>query len=222
MLGLSVDEVLTTTRAVRRRLDLSRPVEPQLIMECLELALQAPTPKSQSWRWVVVTDPHTRTALAELYRTAWDAYCQSPQFVGNTYKGDDPVVRASHERVAASSEYLAHHLEQVPAFVIPCLAARPGDDPTWNGAAAALGSIIQAAWSFMLAARERGLGTCWTTLHLRHDKAAAQILGIPDDRYVQVALIPVAHTVGTDFGTGVRKPLAEVLHWDHWGGAAPV
>lgn len=221
MLGLSVDEVLTTTRAVRKRLDFSRPVEPQLIMECLELALQAPTPKSQRWRWVVVTDQDTRTALAELYRLAWDAYRQSPQFVGNTYKGDDPAVQASHDRVAASSEYLAHNLERVPALVIPCLAARPSDNPTWNGASAALGSIIQAAWSFMLAARERGLGTCWTTLHLQHENRASAILGIPNDRYVQVALIPVAHTIGTDFRPGVRKPLADVLHWDHWGGEPP-
>ena len=171
---------------------------------------------------MVVTDPDTRTALAELYRAAWDAYRQSPQFVGNTYTGDDPEVQASHDRVAASSEYLAHHLEKAPALVIPCLAARPSDNPTWNGAAAALGSIIQAAWSFMLAARERGLGTCWTTLHLRHEERAAEILGIPGDQYVQVALIPVAHTIGTDFGPGVRKPLAEVLHWDHWQAVPPV
>lgn len=221
MLGLSVDEALATTRAVRRRLDLDRRVDPGLIIECLELALQAPTPKAQSWRWVVVTDPGQRTALAELYRSAWDAYSQSPQFVAKTYKGDDAAGQASHDRVAASAQYLAHNLDRVSTLVIPCVEARPADKPTWTGAAATLGSIIQAAWSFMLAARERGLGTCWTTLHLRHEEQAADILGIPSDRYVQVALIPVAHAIGTDFRPATRRPLAEVLHWDRWGGIAP-
>ncbi len=222
MLGLSVDEALATTRAVRRRLDLDRPVDPGLIIECLELALQAPTPKAQSWRWLVVTDPGKKAALAELYRAAWDAYRESPRYVGNTYMGDEAEEQASHDRVAASAQYLAHNLDRVSTLVIPCVEARPSDQPTWTGAAATLGSIIQAAWSFMLAARERGLGTCWTTLHLTYEEQAAGILGVPADRYVQVALIPVAHAIGTDFRPAARKPLTEVMHWDGWGGIAPV
>ena len=223
MLGLTVDAVLTTTRAVRKRLDFDRPLDPQLIIECLDVALQAPSgSNAQGWDWMVVTDPGKKAALAELYRQSWNAYKESPFFVGKTYSGDDPVVQASYDRAVVSAQYLADNLERAPAFLIPCLAARSDDRPTWTGAAATLGSIIQAGWSFMLAARERGLGTCWTTLHLMHEEQAAQILGIPHDRYVQVALIPIAHSIGTDFRPGSRKPLSEVLHWDNWNGSSPV
>ena len=222
MLGLSVDEVLTTTRAVRKRLDFERPVDPRLITECLELALQAPSgSNAQGWQWVVVTDPDKKAALAGLYRQSWYAYRDSPHYVGNTYQGANAAVRASYDRVLASAQYLADNLQRAPVFLIPCLATRTSDKPTWSGAAATLGSVIQAAWSFMLAARERGLGTCWTTLHLMHEQQAAEILGIPHERYVQVALIPVAHTIGTDFRPGIRKPLANVLHWDGWEGVPP-
>ena len=207
MLGLSVDEALTTTRAVRRRLDFDRPLDPRLITECLELAMQAPSGGNiQGWKWVVATDEGKRAELAELYRKSWAGYVKAPFFVGNIYKGDDPAVQASYDRTVASAQYLADNLERAPAFMIPCVAARTADRPTWGGAAATLGSIIQAAWSFMLAARERGLGTCWTTLHLTYEEQAAEILGIPHDRYAQVALIPVAHSIGTDFRPGSRKP----------------
>ena len=222
MLGLSVDEVLTTTRSVRKRMDFDRPVDPRLVTECLGLALQAPSGgNTQGWGWVVVTDPDKKAGLAELYRQSWAAYVESPHFVGNTYEGDDPAVQASYDRVRASAQYLADNLERAPVFLIPCLPVRTANRPTWGVAAATLGSVIQAAWSFMLAARERGLGTCWTTLHLMHEARAAEILGIPHDRYVQAALIPVAHTIGTDFRPGSRKPLADVLHWDGWEGVAP-
>ena len=222
MLGLSVDELLTTTRAVRKRLDFDRPVHPKLITECLGLALQAPSGGNmQNWQWVVVTDPHKRAALAELYRESWSAYVESPYFPGNAPEHNDPAVQASYDRVVVSAQYLADNLERAPVFLIPCLAAPTDRRPTWSGAAATLGSVIQASWSFMLAARERGLGTCWTTLHLAYEQEAAEILGIPHDRYVQVALIPVAHTIGTDFRPGTRKPLEAVLHWDGWKGAPP-
>ena len=223
MLGLTVDEVLTTTRAVRKRLDFDRPLDPQLIIECLDVGLQAPSgSNAQGWDWMVVTETARKAALAELYRRSWSAYKESPFFVGKTYEGDDPAVRASYDRTVDSAQYLADNLERAPAFLIPCLAGRSGSGPTWSGAAATLGSIIQAAWSFMLAARERGLGTCWTTLHLMHEEQAAQILGIPYDRYVQVALIPIAHSIGTEFRTGARKPLSDVLHWDTWDGRPPI
>ena len=221
MPGLSVDEALATTRAVRRRLDLDRPVNPELIIECLELALQAPTPKAQNWRWLVVTDPNRRAALAEVYRTAWDAYLQSLGLVGKADQRDDAAEPVPLSRIGVSAQYLADNLHRVPALVIPCVA-RPCYEPTWTGAATEIGSIIKATWSFMLAARERGLGTCWTRLHVRHEEQAADIVGIPADRYVQIALIPVAHAIGTDFRSATRKPLAEVLHWDRWGGVAPV
>jgi nitroreductase len=201
---LTPDELLTTTRAVRRRLDLRRPVDRAVIEECLALAVQAPSStNTQGWAFVVVTDPERRAALAELYRSAWRAYA-------GTHGPDSPA--PAH---ANASKHLADHLQEVPVHVIPCIAGRP------EGAAAAdlaalYGSIIQAGWSFQLAARARGLGTVWTTYHLDHEREAAELLGIPYERVTQVALIPVAHTIGTDFRPGVRRPLAEVVHWEGW------
>ena len=222
MLGLSADELLTTTRAVRKRLDFDRPVDPELITECLGIALQAPTGGNlQDWQWMVVTDASKKAALAELYRKAWAAYKESDYFPTNVAPRTDPVVQASFERIADSAQYLADNLERAPAFLIPCLTVSRVDRPSWGGAASRLGSVIQASWSFMLAARERGLGTCWTTLHLAYEQPAAEILGIPYDRCSQVALIPIAHTIGTDFRPGLRKPMSKVLHWDAWGSAPP-
>ena len=222
MLGLSADELLTTTRAVRKRLDFDRPVAPELVIECLDIALQAPSGGNrQDWRWVVVTDPDKKAALAGLYRQAWSAYVKSPYFPTSAPPRDNPAVQASYERIADSAQYLSDNLERAPVFLIPCLATSRVDRPSWGGAASRLGSVIQASWSFMLAARERGLGTCWTTLHLAYEQQAAEILGIPYDQCTQVALIPMAHTIGTDFRPGTRRPLAEVLHWDGWEGAPP-
>ena len=222
MLGLSADELLTTTRAVRKRLDFDRPVDPELITECLGIALQAPSGGNrQDWQWVVVTDASKKAALADLYRKAWAAYRESPYFPTNAPTHDDPAVQASIDRIAESAQYLSDNLERAPVFLIPCLAVSRVDQPSWGGAASRLGSVIQASWSFMLAARERGLGTCWTTLHLAYEQPAAEILGIPYDECTQVALIPVAHTIGTDFRPGMRQPLARVLHWNEWKGAAP-
>lgn len=222
MLGLSADELLTTTRAVRKRLDFDRPVDPVLITECMDIALQAPTGGNrQDWQFVVVTDAAKKAALAELYRQAWSVYVESPYFPTNEPPREDPAVQASFERIADSAQYLSDNLERAPVFLIPCLSVSRVDRPSWGGAASRLGSVIQASWSFMLAARERGLGTCWTTLHLAYEQQAAEILGIPYDECSQVALIPVAHTIGTDFRPGTREPLARVLHWNEWKGAAP-
>ncbi len=222
MLGLSVDELLTTTRAVRKRLDFDRPVDPELVTGCLDIALQAPTGGNlQDWAWVVVTDPAKKAALADYYRQAWSAYVKSPYFPTSAPPHGDPAVQASFERIADSAQYLADNLERAPVFLIPCLRQSRVDRPSWGGATSRLGSVIQASWSFMLAARERGLGTCWTTLHLAYEQQAAEILDIPYERCVQVALIPVAHTIGTDFRPGTREPLAGVLHWDGWKGAPP-
>ena len=222
MLGLSADELLTTTRAVRKRLDFDRPVDPGLIVECLDIALQAPSGGNlQDWVWMVVADPARKAALAGYYRQAWAAYRESPYFPTNRPPREDPAVQASFERITDSAQYLADNLERAPAFLIPCLTVSRVDRPSWGGAASRLGSVIQASWSFMLAARERGLGTCWTTLHLAYEQQAAEILGIPYDECTQVALIPIAHTIGTDFRPGMRKPLTKVLHWDEWNGAVP-
>ena len=207
-LDLTPDELLATTRSVRRRLDLTRPVEREVLEECLRLAQQAPTASyAQNWHFVVVTDPERRAALGELWRSVARPYVQRRAAAA---AADDRVARISD-----AVRYLADHSHEVPVHVIPCVQGRTDHAPV-VGQASRWGSIIPAAWSFMLAARARGLGTVWTTFHLRHEREAAELLGIPFDEVMQAALIPVAYTVGTDFRPAARAPLDTMVHWDRW------
>lgn len=195
----TVDHLLATTRAVRRRLDLTRPVPVEVIEECLRLAVQAPTGSNrQGWRWVVVTDGEKRAALAELYRQAFGPYISS---------GDD----APRTRVAESAVWLAERLQDVPVHVIPCIE----DYTKGNPHAGVYGSIYPAVWSFQLALRGRGLGTVLTTLHLRHEREAAALLGIPDG-VIQAGLLPVAYYTGEDFKPARRRPVEELTYWNQW------
>jgi nitroreductase len=208
-----IDHVLSTTRAVRRRLDLDRPVDPAIVMECLRLAVQAPTGgNAQGWRWLVVTDPEVRARLADLYRAADGGRFRRR---AERLKESDPQT----SRVYAGAEHLSEVLDRVPVHVVPCLRGRLSTTATVE-AASFYGSILPAVWSFMLALRSRGLGSVWTTLHLAHEREAAELLGVPD-AYTQVALIPVAHTVGTDFRPAVREPVETTTYFDHWGRPGP-
>lgn len=204
------DELLATTRAVRKRLDLEREVPREIIEECLELAIQAPTgSNSQTWRWVVVDDAEKRRALADLYRKSADAYLsQAGADAGK--RGD-----AQTQRVIGSAVYLAEHLHQVPVHVIPCLKGRPPADTPPAMVAGMYGSIFPAVWSFQLALRARGLGSTLTTLHLAYERDAAELLGLPDD-VLQVALLPVAYTRGRDFKRAERPPVSTITHWNGW------
>ena len=216
ILDLSIDELLTTTRSVRKRLDLARPVEPEVIRECLEIALQAPTASnSQSWHFVVVTDPQQREALATLYRKGAEQYraLMTPVYQKRAASSEQEATAVS--RLTGSSQYLIDHLHEVPVHVIPCMWGRTDHLPT-VAQAGLWGSIMPAAWSFMLAARSRGLGTSLTSFHLFFEQEAAYVLGIPYEQVTQAALIPVAYTLGTDFKPGPRKSLESVLHWDRW------
>ena len=214
---LDPDALLSTTRAVRRRLDLERPVDRGLVEECLRLAQQAPSGGNrQSWAFVVVTDPDRRMALADLYRRGWERYRAEGMAEGRAEPAADPGARARQRRVTSSARHLAENLHRVPVHVIPCIRPRTeGSDLVVQ--ASVFGSVLPAVWSFMLAARARGLGTAWTTLHLFHEREAAEVLGIPADEYQQVALIPLAHAVGEVFRPGDRRDLATVAHWDRWG-----
>jgi nitroreductase len=214
-LPLSPDELLTTTRAVRRRLDLDRPVPLDVIRTCVSIALQAPTgSNAQGWHFVVVTDPAKRKALADVYRRAFDVYRGLPIAAGNIVTGE-AVRDRTQQRVMGSAEHLAAHLHEVPVHVVPCTEGRVDGEPLLRSASV-LGSIIPATWSFMLACRARGLGTSWTTLHLMFEEEAAEILGIPHASVSQVALVPVAYTQGTDFKVAPREPVDSVLHLDGW------
>ena len=212
---LTTDQLLTTTRSVRKRLDLTKPVEREVIEECLAIAQQAPAQSNaQNWHFIVVTDAEKRAAIAELYRKAWDIYVTLPLAAPNlTF--DNPAHNAAQIRVTESAQYLVDHLHEVPVLVIPCIAGRTNDEPTVIQSAQ-WGTIAPATWSFMLAARARGLGTCYTSLHLFFEEDAAKILGIPYDEIMQASLIPVAYTIGSDFKTAQREPLANIIHWDTW------
>lgn len=216
-LDLSVDEVLTTTRAVRKRLDLTRPVEPEIIRECLTIALQAPSPGSQQhWHFVVVTDSGQREALAALYYRS----TRMPGGQEDILKQMIAAATTAEEKATmikkmASPRYLTNHLHEVPVLVIPCIEGRV-DGMSAVQQAGHWGGIWPATWSFMLAARSRGLGTVLTTIHLEFEREAAEILGIPYEQVMQVGLIPLAYTLGTDFKPASRKPLDDVLHWDRW------
>jgi nitroreductase len=203
----TVDRLLTTTRSVRRRLDLERPVADQLIEQCLGLASQAPNASNeQTWHWVIVTDESKRRALADLYRRSLAPYLDAQTKIRHS---------TASRRLLASVRWLAEHLQDVPVHVIPCIEADATGGSN-HAASSFYGSILPAVWSFQLALRSRGLGSAWTTSHLALETDAAELLGIPAG-VVQVALVPVAHLVGDDLHPAPRRPVAEVTSWNGWG-----
>jgi nitroreductase len=211
-IDLTPDQLLTTTRSVRKRLDFERPVPLELVRECLDIALQAPSGSNrQTWHWVVVTDAEHRKAIGEFYRLAVADYLTGSGFAGRLF-ADDPTRAPVQARVGDSVAYLGEHMGAAPVLVIPGLQVP--DLPVGNQAGL-WGSILPAAWSYMLAARARGLGTAWTTLHLRYETEISELLGIPAD-VRQAVLIPTAFSIGTDFRPAARQPLDEVLHVDRW------
>jgi nitroreductase len=205
----SCDELLTTTRAVRHRLDLTRPVAREVINDCLRLAVQAPTGgHSEQWRWLVLDDPDRRARVAELYAEGRHIL-------------EESAARATREKARRAYEgalYLLSVLDQVPVHVIPCVRGRIADGNVLV-AASLFGSVLPAVWSFMLALRSRGLGSTWTTLHLAKEAEVADLLGIPED-YMQVALIPVAYTTSATFRPATRRPIDEVTYWNAWNGTS--
>ena len=210
----AADKLLTTTRSVRKRLDLTREVPLELIDECIEIAMQAPTgTNAQNWAFVVVTDPDKKKAIADFYRQAGETMSGS---------GYPPPLPEGDPRehvmpkVMESASYLGGVLEQVPVFVIPCVQGRMEAVPMIVAQASTYGSILPAAWSFMLAARARGLGTAWTTIHLFHHDEVSELLGIPHE-WTQTALFPVAYYTGDDFRAAHRLPAESMIHHDTWG-----
>ncbi len=220
----TVDHLLTTTRSVRRRLDLNRPVEPELIEECIEIAIQAPSGSNlQGWNFVVVTDPERRRKLADVYRKGGEVYNGLRDEGPAQFAANDP--RLAHpQRVQESSEFLFKHLHEVPVLIVPCIDGRMQEVPYlaelekrgevfW---ALMYGSILPATWSLMLALRSRGVGSLMTTNHLVYSEEAARVLGIPD-YVIQAALLPVAYYTGSTFRRAKRLPGHEVTHWNVWG-----
>jgi nitroreductase len=207
------DRLLTTTRSVRRRLDLERPVPRELLLECIELALQAPTGANrQRWRWLVLDEPEAKAAVADVYQRSYERYIARRAAAGD-------ASGAQFDRNVSSSDHLAANLHRVPALVLPCFLDRPPLDGPQEGVAQFYGSILPAAWSLMLALRTRGLGAAWTTLHLSEEAEVAERLGIPET-VTQVVMLPVAFYTGDEFRPAPRRPAEEVTYWNRWGAKA--
>lgn len=212
---MTADEVLTTTRSVRKRLDFDRPVPRDVIEECLEIAIQAPTGSNrQSWSFLVLTEPEPKRIVAEAYRKAFHIYATQIVPSMPALSPDDPRAK-QQQALTESAVYLAQRMHEVPAMVIPCIEGKLDRAPLLE-AASQWGSIAPAAWSFMLALRSRGLGSAWTTLHLMFEQEVARALEIPEG-VSQTALLPVAYTKGTDFKKAGRIPARQLTSWNRWG-----
>ncbi len=204
----TIDWVLTTTRTVRRRLDLARPVDRNVVLDCLELALQAPTGGDlQLWRWIVVTDPTTKSRMRQVYESALTAASGGRRPDGADGPGS---------RLLEGAWHLATHLDQVPVIIVACIMGRPAGNATPARLGARYGSIFPAVWSLQLALRSRGLASAMTTVHLEEHQAMADLLGIPEN-VTQAALVPVAHLLGDDLRPARRRPVREVAFPDRWG-----
>ena len=200
------DRLLSTTRSVRRRLDLEREVPEELLLDCIDLAEQAPTGGNQtSRRWLIIRDPDTKAALADLYREAGGDWIveNAERIAGTGHR---------NERTLDSGAHLARNLQHVPAIVLVSIYGEHDS----SGRPGLFDSVIQAAWSFCLALRSRGLGSAWTTLHLGAADRVADLLDLPEG-VTQIVLLPVAWTIGDDFRPAPRRPAREITWFDRWG-----
>jgi nitroreductase len=200
----TVDHLLTTTRAVRKRLDPTRPVPQATITECLRIAVQAPSAAdSQSWRWLVLTSPEVKQAVGAIFRQA------SEPVRGMLANAEDEA----DKRRLSSSLYLVDHLHEMPVLVLACVVDEEVDGQHLPPLAH-YGSIYPAIWSLQLALRSRGLGS--TLMLLPDPKAVVELLGIPED-VEPVSLVPVAYYTGATFKPAVRRPVEEITYWNRWG-----
>jgi nitroreductase len=215
-LPLTPRELLTTTRAVRKRLDLSRPVARAEVEDCLRLAFQAPNGSNQQlWNWVLVDDPTRRAAMADIYSAAMDDHIARMDVERARGTGGTYGVRDRQEEISSSVFHLREHLHEVPLLVVPTVAGRLDGAGIFDQASR-WGSILPAVWSFMLALRLHGMGSVWTTLHLHREAEMAELLGIPLDRVTQAGMFPVAYTIGTDFRPASRSASEASIHWNSW------
>jgi nitroreductase len=211
LLPLDPDQLLSTTRAVRKRLDFSRPVPDDLIRECVAMAMQAPTGSNVlTTQFVVVTDAAKRQQVGKIYGEVYAGYKSGPYYAASRPSNDDQA-NAVQARVANSADYLGEHMGDAPALVISCNVGA-----NRAAAAAGMGNVLPATWSFMLAARARGLGTAWTSMHLSREQEIGDLLGIPYETCAQAVLTPLAYTLGTDFKPAARPEPDSMIHWNNW------
>jgi nitroreductase len=224
MSNLDAVQVLTTTRSVRKRLDLDRKVPRALIEECLDVAFQAPNGSNRnSWRWVVIDDPEIMRRAAAIYDASMADFIASPE--GQDYQraaaaqlAADKSGRLAEDmrKMSESVDHLRRNMARMPAAVVPMFEGRPERMDLFHQASN-WGSVLPAVWSLFLALRTHGLGSAWTTVHILREREMADLLGIPYDEYTQVGLFPIAYTLGTDFRKAARRPVEEVVSWNRFG-----
>ena len=216
LLDMTPDQLLHTTRAVRKRLDFTKPVSDDVIRECVAAAMQAPSgSNNMTMRFVIVKDEAKRAAIGDIYRQCFDIYKTLPGVYAGSIAKDTDVEQAQQDRVVDSALYLADHMGEAPALVIACTAGRLDSVPSMM-AVSSMGNVLPGMWNFMLAARARGLGTAWTTVGLMMEQAIADVVGIPFAEVQQACLTPLAYTIGTDFKPADRPDPDSIIHWDRW------
>ncbi len=216
-LDLTPDQLLSTTRAVRKRLDMDRPVPDDTIRECVAMAMQSPSgSNNMTMQFVVVRDEAKRRAIGDIYRQCFDVYRSMDGVYAGSIQKETEEAQAQQMRVTESAEYLAEHMGDAPVLVIACSKAGRLENVPAMRAASSMGNVLPAMWSFMLAARARGLGTCWTTVGLMMEQQIADVVGMPFDEVQQACLTPVAYTKGTDFKPAGRPDPDSIIHWDSW------
>jgi nitroreductase len=215
-LSLSPTELLTTTRTVRKRLDLTRPVAREDVEDCVRIAFQAPNGSNQQmYDWVLVDDPATRVEMARIYREGMDYHIEMSAKGREEGTVAPYTVDDRQALIGASVFYLREHLHEVPVLLVPTIDTRL-ENVTIFDQAGHWGSVLPAVWSFMLALRSKGMGSAWTTIHLHKEREMAELLGIPYEEHTQAGLFPVAYTIGTDFRAASREHSDETIHWNHW------
>ncbi len=217
LLDLDPDRLLTTTRAVRKRLDFDRPVDDALVRECVAVAMQSPSgSNNMTMRFVVVRDEAKRREIGRIYAECFEIYRNLDGVYVGSIRKDTVAEQAQQDRVRDSAEYLAERFGDAPVLVIACTTGGRLEGMPPSAVAARMGNVLPAMWSFMLAARARGLGTTWTTVGLMKEREIAELLGIPYDDVQQVCISPVAHTIGTEFRPAARPEPETIIHWDGW------
>ena len=201
------DRLLTTTKQVRQRLDLTKPVPYDVLLECIDIASHAPMGGNlERNRWMIIDDPELKAAIGARFAQ-----------VGRPYLASNSELRPDDrsQRVIGSASFLVDHIAEVPAMVLAMRLDRPPFDGSQGGAAAYYGSVLPGVWSFQLAARARGIGSAWTTFHLEHEAEIAELLGIPAT-VTQVCLLAVGYFTGDTFAPAPRRPAAEVTFLNRW------
>jgi len=212
-IGLTADEVLTTTRAVRKRLDFDRPVSRAVIEECLRMAFQAPSGANvQSWSWIFIEDPALKREAAAIYLKAQQTHMRLAA------AGELKEIAAPPAKMIEGVVYLANNIHRAPYLLVPTIGQVYGDKTVFQQTAR-WASVMPAVWNFMLALRSRGLGSCWTNVHLHHEQEMAELLGIPYEENSQVGMFPIAYTLGTDFKLADRSASLARVGWNSWPGS---